>query len=376
VCRLLIRDGSTRAMLAAHPFFPHAGGGYRVNVSDLDYCDTAARQALRRHPLDHRPVRAADATVVRLAVVGCGPMGRGLARHAARIGHFANEAARGVRLAITMVDRTPGAGWSEFQSGLAAVCAIEFEPLDPDGPELVERLAALADDASLLTCAACVETCRDVGPDDATNFRIGVELARRLTGRPAQVLTFQRTSEGFAALLGVERQAGLALDLHPFGMVEDVFDWDVLLHESEDALARALHEDFRRQRAKAGAPALPPWEDLTDALKDSNRQAADHVAIKLRAVGYHVRALEPGRPRVERFTEPETLLMAKMEHLRWCAERTLDGWTLGAPSDADRRVNANLVPWDRLDPVERQKDPEQVSAIPGALSRLGRGIYR
>jgi len=377
VCRLLIRDGATRAMLAAHPFFSHAAAGYRVNVSDLDYCDTAARQALRRHPLDHRPVRAADATVVRLAVVGCGAMGRGLARHAARIGHFANEAARGVRLAITMVDREPGPGWSAFEAPLAAVCAIEFQAIDPESPELVERLAALAANDALLTCAACVETHREVGPDDATNFRIGVELARRLAGRPAQVLTFQRTNEGFAALLAAEQRAGLALELHPFGMVEGVYDWDVLLHESEDALARALHEDFLQQRAKGGGPApLPPWDELSDSLKDSNRQAADHIAIKLRAVGYHVRPLEPGRPRVERFTDEETLLMAKMEHARWCAERTLDGWTLGTPSNADRRVNANLVPWDRLDPAERQKDPEQVLAIPGALLRLGRGIYR
>jgi hypothetical protein len=152
----------------------------------------------------------------------------------------------------------------------------------------------------------------------------------------------------------------------------------VLLHETEDALARALHEAFRRARARDGVPdaANPPWDDLGDGLKDSNRQAADHVAVKLRAIGYHDEPLRAGGPRIEQFSEDETLLMAQMEHLRWCAERRLDGWTHGEVTDQARKVNSNLVPWDRLSPGEQKKDPEQIAAIPAALHRVGRGIYR
>jgi hypothetical protein len=244
----------------------------------------------------------------------------------------------------------------------------------------VGKLAALAAaEDRLLTYALCIQNHDVVGPDDQANFRIGLTLARQVADRAAQVLTLQRTSAGFAALFSADEPSpGLGTNLHPFGMVEGIFDWGVLLHETEDALAHALHEDFRRQREKDGVPPAmnPRWEDLHDDLKDSNRQAADHVAIKLRAAGYHAAPLERARARIERFSAGETLLMAKMEHLRWCAERTLDGWTLGAPTDHDRRINRNLVPWDRLEPAEQQKDPEQVTAIPGALFRLGRGIYR
>jgi voltage-gated potassium channel Kch len=380
VCRLLIRDEKTRALLAGHSTFPRGGAAYRVNFGDLDYCDTAARQALRRYPLDHRPIHADDATAVHLVVVGYGPMGRGLALHAARIGHFANEASRGIRLCITVVDRDPGGSWGEWEARLAQASAIDFQVIDPSGPDVVDKLAALAAaEDRLLTYAVCVQSRDAVGPDDQVNFRIGVALARLVADRSAQVLTFQRTSAGFAALFPAGgASSGLGTNLHPFGMVEEIFDWDVLLHETEDALARALHEDFRAQRENAGVPAAmnPPWEELSDDLKDSNRQAADHVGIKLRAAGYHDAPLERGRARIERFSAGETLLMAKMEHLRWCAERTLAGWTLGGPTDRDRRINQNLVPWDQLEPAEQQKDPEQVLAIPGALFRLGRGIYR
>jgi hypothetical protein len=366
-------------LLALDPPFTLPGSGYRVNFGDLDRHDTAARQVLRRHPLDYRPVREHDDTVVHLIVLGLGPMGRALVRHAARIGHFANEAARGIPLSITVADREEHAEWRDLAKRLTDVCAVRFVALDPSDSGVAASLAALAAPAQLATFATCVEETPHAA-DDQTNFRIGLELSRRLEPASSQVLMFQRTRAGFAALFASDehqaaRSRGLGERLYPFGMVEEVFEWDVLLHESEDALARALHEDFREHRAREGA-AAPAWDDLGDNLKDSNRQAADHVAIKLRAAGYHEGSIDRGRQRVERFAPDEILLMAKMEHLRWCAERRVDGWTLGSETDYARRVNRNLVPWDRLDPAEQRKDPEQVLAIPGALARLGRGIYR
>lgn len=380
LCRLLVQDERTRGLLALDPPFAPPGGGYRVNFGDLDRYDTAARQVLRRHPLDHRAVRETDDTVVHLIVLGLGPMGRALVRHAARIGHFANEAARGIPLSITVANREERAEWRDLATRLTDVCAVRFVALDPSDSTVAASLAALAQPGQLATFAICVEGAPEVA-DDQTNFRIGLELSRRLAPTSSQVLMFQQTRAGFAALFAPDEPAassrprGLGERLYPFGMVEDVFEWDVVLHESEDALARALHEDFREHRARQGA-AAPPWDELGDNLKDSNRQAADHVAIKLRAAGYHEGPLARGRPRVERFAPDEILLMAKMEHLRWCAERRVDGWTLGPETDYARRVNPNLVPWDRLAPAEQRKDPEQVLAIPGALARLGRGIYR
>jgi hypothetical protein len=109
-------------------------------------------------------------------------------------------------------------------------------------------------------------------------------------------------------------------------MIEDVFDWDVLLRESEDMLARALHEDYRARRLEDGdsPDQHPVWDELSDDFKDSNRQAADHIPIKLRALGYHEEPLRKDKARLVRFEEPhEVDLLAKMEHARWCAERYL-----------------------------------------------------
>jgi len=156
-------------------------------------------------------------------------------------------------------------------------------------------------------------------------------------------------------------------------MVEDVFSWNVLLHESEDKLARALHDVYRAQNPTGPHPG---WEELSEEFRDSNRQAADHIPIKLRALGYHQEPLTNQKARIVSFEEPEVDLLAQMEHTRWCAERYLAGWTYGVTTDRKRKINRCLTEWNKLTPEEQKKDPEQINAISKALYNLGIGIYR
>jgi len=78
--------------------------------------------------------------------------------------------------------------------------------------------------------------------------------------------------------------------------------------------------------------------------------------------------------------DPELVLLSEMEHSRWCAERWLLGWQFGEPKDREERIrlkiNRDLVPWANLDPKEREKDWEQIRAIPDALGRVGKMIVR
>jgi hypothetical protein len=156
-------------------------------------------------------------------------------------------------------------------------------------------------------------------------------------------------------------------------MIEDVFGWDVLLHESEDKLARALHKVYK---LKNPSEPHPEWDELGEGYRDSNRQAADHTSIKLRALGYHAEQLTKEKPRIVSFADSEIELLAQMEHIRWCAERYLAGWMYGEQTDRQRKINRNLVAWDKLLPTEQKKDPEQINTISEALYSIGLGIYR
>jgi hypothetical protein len=380
VCRLLLHDPKLRATLNKESLFPHTGKNYHVNLNDLDLEDTAARQTLRQHPLDFEPIHEDSDIQVHLVVIGFGQMGQSMALHAARIGHFANEVgAHQKRLRITVVDSEPAA-WHRFEAdypNLSKVCDAGFVAQDLNEAGFVAAMAALgpADDkrASLVTYAICLEN------DDQTNLRLGLELSKQVANRPAQVLIHQTSRNGFAALFPAEgRGAELNPRVQAFGMEEDVFSWDVLLHESEDKLAQALHKDYREKQAAKGVPDKenPVWDNLDEGLKESNRQAADHFPAKLRALGYHDAPLTQEKRRHERFAEKDLLLLAKMEHVRWCAERWLDGWKLGAERNRKEKISDCLVLWEKLPPDKQRIDPEQIEAMVEILHSAGRGIYR
>lgn len=198
-----------------------------------------------------------------------------------------------------------------------------------------------------------------------------MDLLKHLKCPAAQVLIRQSTRNGFAALWS-DTDNTLVADgrIHAFGMIEDIFNWGVLLRESQDMLAREFHEAYR-----VLYPAAKKWEDLSEEFRDSNRQAADHIPVKLRALGYHLeKATTPGR--IRGFQKEQIELLAKMEHARFCAERRLAGWTYGPETIRERKINRTLVKWDDLPPEEREKDHGQINAIPAALYRMGLGIYR
>jgi len=377
--RLLVQNISLRELLRRENVFPPSCPSFSVNFDDLHHWDTAARQALRIHPLDFEPIRKNDEATVCLVVVGFGQMGWSMALQAARTGHHAYTVEKKKQLSLVIVAPDPERCRSELrnhQPNLEKFCDVSFENICPDNcwkdnHTVIAKLTALFPPGDALVTYAF---CRD--DDETTNFCQGVVLAKTVGGRRAQVLIYQRTRKGFAALFSKEvRGTGLGARVHAFGMREDILTWDTIIRESEDILARALHEKYRAHRAREGVDE-PAWEELSDTLKDSNRQAAEHIEVKLRALGYHSATEDAGREAITRFTENDFLLLCKMEHSRWCAERWLAGWEYGQQTNRLRKINKCLVPWDDLLPADQQKDREQIEAIPEILSRIGKAIYR
>ncbi|MGO8797365.1 MAG: NAD-binding protein [Candidatus Sulfotelmatobacter sp.] len=368
VCRTLVGNAETRRLLYGNSAF-QTTPGYRVNFSDLDRHALAARQALRMFPLDFKPIRENDDTLVRLVVIGFGGIGQSLALHAARIGHFANQVGKSKRLRLTVLESEAHI-FDDFKTqypNLHQVCDFERVALQPQLGLLLDDLCVISKQPNMLvTFAFCCE-------EDEKNFRFATELLRRISSANAQILCHQETRQGFAALFSDDSNLSETNSrIHAFGMVEDIVNWENLLHENEDKLARALHENFTRQHPNQHVG----WDELSEGFRDSNRQAADHIEVKLRALGYHSSPLQKEQHRITKFEAQEIELLAKMEHARWCAERFLDGWTHGDTTDREKKVNRCLVPWAQLPDEEKKKDPEQITAISNALNNIGRGIYR
>jgi len=93
------------------------------------------------------------------------------------------------------------------------------------------------------------------------------------------------------------------------------------------------------------------WVDLKERIKESNRLAAMHHQVKRNA--WHSR--EPN-------TDMELLIhLARCEHMRWMAEKAMEGWRWSGSLDKSSRDNDKLkhnllVPYDSLDNPEKDKD--------------------
>jgi hypothetical protein len=281
----------------------------------------------------------------------------------------------------------PGAARSEriFRSRFPEfdkVADATFEDLDPEEPETQSRIAELCENPleSISTVVVPLEQ-----PTRA--LTVALSLADRLhSSVPIRYRLHE--DHGMGELIRQHYRGGVTpCPMTPFGTIAAACRAGSWADNELDVMARALHEDYVSKLGEADKdypanPSAAPWELLSEQLRESNRQAADHIPVKLRAVGCHTARTGSGDPGelVSKFTAQEVEGLAKMEHRRWMAERFLDlaGWALG-PKDIDKRLSPFLVEWEEL-PIHPVNIPEYdrnaVRILPGVLSRVGMEIRR
>ena len=99
---------------------------------------------------------------------------------------------------------------------------------------------------------------------------------------------------GLATLLRVDNNERKEFTgVHAFGLLDRTCSLDLTFGCTYEIIARAIHEDYVRNEKEKGStpemnPALVPWKELSENLKESNRNQADHIRFKLEAIGYDV----------------------------------------------------------------------------------------
>lgn len=146
-----------------------------------------------------------------------------------------------------------------------------------------------------------------------------------------------------------------------------------------DRLAGAIHERYRGDalsRVKHDDPALLPWSDLRDDLRESNRDQAEDIAAKLRLIGCRVEPVAGRPPAVASLSDEEVEVLAEAEHGRWNVERLLSGWRRADVKDGGAKLSPYLVGWTALPDEIAEWDREAVRAWPLLLAELGMEIRR
>jgi len=169
------------------------------------------------------------------------------------------------------------------------------------------------------------------------------------------------------------------LDLHVDGQ-----DFLALVQQIElsgkvlEDLAEAAHEIYREgleERGEQTYAAAVAYNDLSEDLKQQNRQNVHDIPFKLASAGY---VMIPARSNEPPFDFPGDALerLAEIEHERWMHAKLANGWRYGLQTDKDKKLNQCLLPWNELPEEEKEKDRDLVRGIPKMLARAGYAIVK
>jgi len=149
---------------------------------------------------------------------------------------------------------------------------------------------------------------------------------------------------------------------------------------TNEALARAIHDTYFENEKKRGEtaetnPSAVPWEQLPPYLRDSNREQAWNIGHKLEMIGFSA-APATGAPPQLTIDKQDVETLAKVEHVRWMAERVAKGWRHGQIRDNERKFHPDLVDWRYLSNESQERDRAAVRAIPAYLTAAGLTMVR
>ncbi|MDR1527713.1 MAG: hypothetical protein LBS46_08630 [Dysgonamonadaceae bacterium] len=149
---------------------------------------------------------------------------------------------------------------------------------------------------------------------------------------------------------------------------------EVILNSYKEKLAIAIHEDYRRKNP--GTDYDIPWEELTEHIKNTNREQAQNIANYLTLIGCSYDSGDTPFPSVEQFTANEILTMGIEVHRVWMKSKIVDGWMYGKEKDAIQKTHPLLIAWEKLPEEEKQKDKDMAENIISLLKSIGLRVYK
>jgi hypothetical protein len=349
---------------------------YRLELFNV--FDRGAQTLLREHPPQPQETHAGCAP--HMVIVGLGGLGKSLVVHAAR-DWWNQHGTSEPRMRISAIDREARWKCASIETRypqLAEACDLVPYPIDVRWPAFQE--GSFLYDAQGTCTADAIYVCLD---DDSLGLQAGLTLLQRTRTLGTPIVIRVAQEAGLALLLqATDSQSSTFGDLHAFALVDHTCTTALVRSGTHEVLARAIHGEYLRTQREAGRtlsthPALRPWHTLPERFKESNRRQADHIGVKLQAVGYETVPLTRWDAAQFQFTPQEIERMAQMEHARWSEELRHEGWSYApGPRDDAQKTHAALLTWNDLPEEEKEKNRAVVRELPAFLARAGLEIRR
>ena len=339
------------------PPLPELDPGGPILLETFALEDRAARALLKRWPL-HGGLDPVFGQRPHLLVVGFGLPARAMIVHALRLIHY------GVgrpRVTITHLDRQ---------------ARDRFVQTYPYADQVADLVWADLDRLDLAHAPPVTQVLVCPNPSTAEAIALSRHLVQRLAAD-------QGTSPPILLEVGDEALSGPLNEwdgqTFPFSYLDEACRPSVLFDGLGDELARTIHESYTDSIAAQGRdperePAGRPWSRLSGSYRNANRHQADHLWAKLAVMD--CRAVQEEQVESFTFAPLEAEDLAVIEHLRWAADRHLDGWSYAPVRDNARRHHPQLIPYQDLSEPMKDLDRFAVRGVPTLLARSGLGVER
>jgi hypothetical protein len=124
------------------------------------------------------------------------------------------------------------------------------------------------------------------------------------------------------------------------------------LHEmrkQKNGTKKGYHASGFFNPGNSGSSEFSDFEDLPEEIKHSNLDNAYHIPTKLLSIGYVISHVQKGyKPIALRLNDEETETMARVEHIRWCWDKILNGWIYGNVKDSRKKTHPAIIPYEDL----------------------------
>lgn len=348
-----------------HSVVQDINDGLALNIFNI--YENSARLLFEEHPPDRNGITAESENYVQMVIFGFGKAGEALALQTALTGHYIN----GKKPFAVVIDRDAGEKVKNFLTRYPTYsdyCEIEPATMEAESPQLINKIDHYLETENALTT---IVLCFD---NKTLNMLLGLQILNMKPKKGSDNFppVFVRTDDE-------ETLKKLSEELIAYALPSKVCSQKIIMGGYIDTLAKTFHTNYlglrRKEKDFGSRDADVEWESLSQEYKDSNRKAADHMAVKVRSIDCEIVEKNDKRPPAV-FTDDEIEKLAELEHRRWNAERSLAGWTYNEVKNNKTRKTPYLTGWTNIPENIREYDRDSVRNIPDIVALMGKKIVR
>ncbi|MBN2088150.1 NAD-binding protein, partial [candidate division KSB1 bacterium] len=367
ICAFHFNDPNYVDLLDHHRMIANLSNNYELRL--FSTIDNSVRDLMKNYPFDRKYISQNSIDFVQLILFGFDQIGERIALHSAQKCHFANQIKSKIIVFVPEAESSKEY-FLDCYPKFEEICEIEFisikKNLLPDAKILQK----------FLVTPGAISTLLFLNDDPIKNIKNAKQIKNLIDG---EVSIFIRVKdESILAEMFLEKNEDfLPANFKCFGLPNQTNSIEFIIEEKLDQMAQAIHAEYLEKNPSEAEDnaSKRSWSQLSEEYRDANRQAADHIDIKLRAINCKTISVSGKQPPAK-MTVEEIEILAKMEHNRWKAERLLKGWTYAPERDDVNKKHPCIVPWEDLPEDERDKDRQQVRDIPNILKKVKLKIVR